>query len=85
MTHDASFVAERSPYATHWILDPAVRFADHGSFGACPRPVLAAQAAVREQLERQPVRFVREPPTCSRPRARPSPASSAPGRRTWPW
>jgi isopenicillin-N epimerase len=47
-----------SPLARHWILDPAITFLNHGSFGACPRPVLDAQQAWREQLEAEPVRFL---------------------------
>ena len=36
---------------------------NHGSFGACPRPVLEAQEAFRRMLESEPVRFfVRELP-----------------------
>lgn len=42
----------------HWTLDPAVTFLNHGSFGACPRPVLAAQDAWRARLESEPVRFM---------------------------
>ena len=43
-----------------WTLDPEVTFLNHGSFGACPRAVQVAQQRVRDELERQPVRFFRE-------------------------
>lgn len=47
--------------AEHWMLDPSITFLNHGSFGACPRGVLEAQAAFRDRLEREPVKFfVRE-------------------------
>ena len=43
--------------ASHWTLDPAITYLNHGSFGACPRPVLEVQQALRDQLEREPARF----------------------------
>lgn len=41
-----------------WTLDPAVTFLNHGSFGACPRPVLAAQQAWRDRMESGPINFL---------------------------
>lgn len=46
-----------------FLLDPSWDFLNHGSFGACPRPVLEAQRRIQAELEAQPVAFlVRELP-----------------------
>jgi isopenicillin-N epimerase len=46
-----------NPFARHFTLDPAVRYLNHGAFGACPRVVQEAQAQFRHLLERNPVHF----------------------------
>ncbi|MES2209610.1 MAG: aminotransferase class V-fold PLP-dependent enzyme [Chloroflexota bacterium] len=40
-----------------WRLDAAITFLNHGSFGACPLPVLAYQRALVDELESGPVAF----------------------------
>lgn len=41
-----------------FLLRPDVIFLNHGSFGACPRPVFEAYRRWQEELERQPVEFL---------------------------
>ncbi len=43
--------------ARHWKLDPRIAYLNHGSFGACPIPVLEAQSRYRDQMEAEAVRF----------------------------
>ena len=44
--------------ASAWGLDPSITFLNHGSCGACPRPVLAAQQAWRDAMEAEPIDFL---------------------------
>ena len=41
-----------------FLLDPEVAFLNHGSFGACPRPVFERYQAWQAELEREPVDFL---------------------------
>ena len=41
----------------HFLLEDDVLFLNHGSFGACPKPVFQAYQDCQLRLERQPVRF----------------------------
>ena len=46
-----------SDLAQHWTHEPGVCFLNHGSFGGCPRQVLAAQDTYRAMMEAEPVRY----------------------------
>ena len=41
-----------------FLLDPAVTFLNHGSFGACPRPVFERYQLWQRELELEPVDFI---------------------------
>jgi isopenicillin-N epimerase len=41
-----------------FLLDPDVAFLNHGSFGACPRPVFERYQAWQRELEHEPIDFL---------------------------
>jgi isopenicillin-N epimerase len=43
---------------SHWGLDPDVSYLNHGSFGACPKAVLAELHRLQIELEREPSTFL---------------------------
>lgn len=43
---------------SEFLLDPEVVFLNHGSYGACPRPVFERYQEWQRELERQPVEFL---------------------------
>jgi isopenicillin-N epimerase len=47
-----------SPLATHWHLRKDIVFISHGTFGACPIPVLQKQQELIIQMEQQPLQFL---------------------------
>ena len=54
-THDDRLVAEAG---CEFLLRPGVAFLNHGSFGACPRPVFAEYQRWQRLLEEEPVEFL---------------------------
>lgn len=46
------------PLRNLFLLRPGVVFLNHGSFGACPRPVFEVYQSWQLELERQPVEFL---------------------------
>jgi isopenicillin-N epimerase len=47
-----------SALSSQFLVRPDIIFLNHGSFGACPRPVFDAYQAWQRELERQPVEFL---------------------------
>ena len=48
------------PYSpdSPWDFDPAITYLTHGTYGACPRPVIEAQRALMAELEANPIEFL---------------------------
>jgi isopenicillin-N epimerase len=51
-------VSDGTGLKNEFLLDPSVTFLNHGSFGACPRPVFERYQEWQRELERQPVLFL---------------------------
>jgi isopenicillin-N epimerase len=49
---------KRSNFGRYWGLSPGTVFLNHGSFGACPKPILRLQQELRAQMEAEPAQFL---------------------------
>ncbi|WP_447635976.1 aminotransferase class V-fold PLP-dependent enzyme [Flavobacterium microcysteis] len=43
-----------------FLLDPSITFLNHGSFGACPKPVFEEYQRLQSELENEPVYFIQK-------------------------
>ena len=43
-----------------FLLDPEITFLNHGSYGACPKPVFESYQEYQRELEMRPVKFMQE-------------------------
>ncbi len=53
-----SWTSGSAALRARWALDPTIDYLNHGSFGATPRAVLAAQGALRDEMESSLVEFL---------------------------
>ena len=51
-------IPSRSKLGKYWNLRESTVFLNHGSFGACPKEILAYQRQLRDQLEADPINFL---------------------------
>jgi isopenicillin-N epimerase len=51
-------ISRAASWRSLWLLDPEVIYLNHGSFGACPIPVLEYQQQLRQAMEKQPMEFL---------------------------
>lgn len=58
MSYDQAAEARHRALRDEFLLRPEVVFLNHGSFGACPRPVFERYQALQVELEGQPVEFL---------------------------
>ncbi len=58
MKQQALGIPTPSKFRKHWLLKPGTVFLNHGSFGACPHPILELQTELRRQMEAEPVQFL---------------------------
>jgi isopenicillin-N epimerase len=47
-----------APFRKQWGLDRRLVFLNHGSFGACPKPILRLQKSLQREMEASPVQFL---------------------------
>lgn len=45
---------------SQFLLDPSITFLNHGSFGACPKPIFEEYQRFQMELEKEPVYFIQK-------------------------